>query len=304
MAQPTAADPLNQGQAGNKTGLQAASESAWRAAGRRLRRNWGAMAGLVILILLVLSAVFAPQLTSYNPIKQNLMEAFQSPNSQHWLGTDQFGRDILSRLLYGARISLRIGIVSVGIAGSIGITIGLLAGYYGGWIDIVLSRLIDLLLAFPGILLALVIVSVVGPSLFNVMVAVGISAAPSFARMVRGTVLATRENVYVEAAQAVGASDRIILLRHILPNVLAPVIVLSTLGIAGAILTGAALSFLGLGAQPPTPEWGAVLSDGRNHLLRAWWISTFPGLAIMVTVLSINLLGDGLRDALDPRMKL
>jgi peptide/nickel transport system permease protein len=280
------------------------SESLWRQAARRLRRNPGAMIGLVILTLLVVAAIVAPLLTSYDPIKQQMANAFQAPDAQHWLGTDQFGRDILSRILYGSRISLRIGLVSVGIAASIGILLGLVAGYYGGWSDILISRFIDLLLAFPGILLALVIVSVIGPSLFNVMVAVGISATPSYARLVRGAVMAARENVYVEAARATGAKDRTIILKHILPNVLAPVIVLSTLGIAGAILSGAALSFLGLGAQPPTPEWGAVLSDGRNYLRQAWWISTFPGLAIMVTVLSVNLLGDGLRDALDPRMKI
>lgn len=282
----------------------ARQESFWFQAMRRLRRNKGAMIGLGILALLILATTFAPVLAPYDPIKQDLMKALQEPGAEHLLGTDQFGRDILSRLLYGGRISLRIGLVSVGIAGSIGVTLGLISGYFGGWIDMLVSRVLDLMLAFPGILLALVIVSVIGPSLFNVMVAVGISSVPAYARLVRGTVLAAREAVYVEAARATGATDRMIMLRHILPNVLAPVIVLATLGIAGAILSGAALSFLGLGAQPPTPEWGAVLSDGRNYLRLAWWISTFPGVAIMITVLSINLLGDGLRDALDPRMKL
>jgi peptide/nickel transport system permease protein len=281
-----------------------APDSLWRQAVRRLQRNPGAMLGLVILAALVLAALLAPAISPFDPIKQNATDAMQGPSLKHWLGADQFGRDILSRLLFGARISLRIGLVSVGIAASIGIVLGLLAGFYGGWLDMLISRFIDLLLAFPGILLALVIVTVIGPSLFNVMVAVGISAVPNYARLVRGTVLAARENVYVEAAEAIGARDRTILVKHILPNVLGPVIVLSTLGIAGAILSGAALSFLGLGAQPPTPEWGAVLSDGRNYLRQAWWISTFPGLAIMVTVLSVNLLGDGLRDALDPRMKV
>jgi peptide/nickel transport system permease protein len=281
-----------------------APDSLWRQAVRRLQRNPGAMLGLVILAALVLAALLAPAISPFDPIKQNATDAMQGPSLKHWLGADQFGRDILSRLLFGARISLRIGLVSVGIAASIGIVLGLLAGFYGGWADMLISRFIDLLLAFPGILLALVIVTVIGPSLFNVMVAVGISAVPNYARLVRGTVLAARENVYVEAAEAIGARDRTILVKHILPNVLGPVIVLSTLGIAGAILSGAALSFLGLGAQPPTPEWGAVLSDGRNYLRQAWWISTFPGLAIMVTVLSVNLLGDGLRDALDPRMKV
>lgn len=288
-----------------QTDLRSArQESFWFQALKRLRRNKGAIVGAVILGLLILATTFAPVLAPYDPIKQDLMRAMQPPSGDHLLGTDQFGRDILSRLLYGGRISLRIGLVSVGIAGSVGLTLGLISGYFGGWIDMLVSRVLDLMLAFPGILLALVIVSVIGPSLFNVMVAVGISSVPAYARLVRGTVLAVRETVYVEAARATGATDSAIMVRHILPNVLAPVIVLATLGIAGAILSGAALSFLGLGAQPPTPEWGAVLSDGRNYLRLAWWISTFPGIAIMITVLSINLLGDGLRDALDPRMKL
>jgi peptide/nickel transport system permease protein len=285
-------------------GPASAPDAPWRKAVRQMLRNPTAMLGLAVLVVLTLLALTAPWIAPYDPIKQNPLMSFQPPSSQHWLGTDQFGRDILTRLLYGARISLRIGLVAVGIAIAFGGLLGLVSGYYGGWIDQVISRFVDLLLAFPGILLALVIVSVIGPSLTNVMIAVGVAATPTYARVVRGSVLAARENVYVEAAHAVGASDRRVLVQHVLPNVLAPVIVLATLGVAGAILTGAALSFLGLGAAPPTPEWGAMLSEGRGYMRFAWWISTFPGLAIMVAVLATNLFGDGLRDALDPRMRV
>ena len=279
------------------------SESPWRSAIRRLRRNRGAMAGLFLVIFLVAVAALADRLAPYDPIKVTPDAALQSPGGKYSLGTDLLGRDILSRLIHGARISLRVGLVSVGIAAACGATLGLLAGFYGRWLDLVVMRTIDLLLAFPNVLLALVIIAILGPSIFNLMIAVGISATPGYARLVRGSVLSAKENVYVEAAVAVGCSDGLIIWRHILPNVLAPIIILATLGMAGAILTGAALSFLGLGVQPPTPEWGTMLADGRNYLRKAWWITTFPGLAIMITVLAINMLGDGLRDALDPRLK-
>jgi peptide/nickel transport system permease protein len=279
------------------------SESLWRRSFRRLVKNSGAMIGLVCIVFLALTAIFAPYLAPYPPHRQNPLMSLQPPSSEHRLGTDQFGRDILSRLIYGTRVSLRVGLVAVGIAALIGIPLGLVAGYYGGGLDMTISRLVDLMLAFPGILLALVIVSIMGPSLFNVMIAVGVAASPNYARLVRGSVLAAKEQVYVESARAIGAWVRGILVRHILPNILAPVIVLATLGTAGAILSAAALSFLGLGAQPPTPEWGAMLSEGRNYMRLAWWATTFPGLAIMVTVLAVNLLGDGLRDALDVRMR-
>ncbi len=279
------------------------SESPWRSAFRRLRRNRGAMAGLYLVILLVAVAVLADRLSPHDPIRVTPDAALKSPGGQNPLGTDVLGRDILSRLIHGARISLRVGLVSVSIAAVIGTTLGLLAGFYGRWLDLAVMRLIDLMLAFPNVLLALAIIAILGPSIFNLMIAVGISATPGYARLVRGSVLSTKENVYVEAAVAVGAGDGLIIRRHILPNVLAPIIILATLGMAGAILTGAALSFLGLGVQPPTPEWGTMLSDGRNYLRKAWWVTTFPGLAIMITVLAINMLGDGLRDALDPRLK-
>ncbi len=271
---------------------------------RRLRRNRGAMTGLYLILILALVAVFADHLAPYDPIRVVADSALQSPARDHLLGTDPLGRDILSRLIHGARLSLRVGLVSVGIAALCGTTLGLLAGYYGRGLDLVIMRFIDLLLAFPNVLLALAIIAVLGPGIFNLMIAVGISATPGYGRLVRGSVLSIKENTYVEAAAAVGAPDQLIIRRHILPNVLGPVIIFSTLGMAGAILTGAALSFLGLGVQPPTPEWGTMLSEGRNYLRMAWWIATFPGLAIMVTVLSINMLGDGLRDALDPRMTM
>ncbi len=217
--------------------------------------------------------------------------------------TDHLGRDILSRLLYGARISLTLGLISVGIAATCGTLLGLVAGYYGGRVDLTAGVLIDVMLAFPGILLALGIVTVLRPGITNAMIAVGIAAIPTYTRLVRGSVLAAKNNVYVEAARVVGCRTPRILWLHILPNVLAPLIVLATLGAAQAILAGAALSFLGLGAQPPTPEWGLMLSEGRRYIRDAWWNSMFPGVAIMLTVLAINLLGDGLRDALDPRLK-
>lgn len=284
--------------------VEVVSSSPWQQAWRRLRRNTGALVGLVILVILVLIAILAPLLTPYDPIKQTLTDAFQSPNAHHWLGTDMFGRDILTRLMYGARISLKVGYVSVGIAAVGGLVLGLLAGYFRGMIDMVIMGFCDLLLAFPGILLALAIVTTLGPSLLNLMIAVGISTLPTYIRLVRATTMSVVQNVYVEAAIASGARNFRVLTRHVLPNILGPVIVLSTLGVASAILWGAALNFLGLGAQPPSPEWGAMLSEGRNYMLKAWWMAAFPGLAIMFSVLGINLLGDGLRDALDPKMKL
>jgi peptide/nickel transport system permease protein len=266
-------------------------------------RNPGSLAGAAILLLLVLGALLAPYIMHQNPTILAPSERLQSPNAQHWFGTDAFGRDVYTRVVYGSRISLRIGVISVAIASLMGVTMGLLAGYYGDIADTLIMRFVDVMLAFPGILMALVIIAILGPSLLNVMVAVGISAAPTYARVTRGSVLQTKEEIFIEAARVSGCRTSRILLRHILPNILGPIIVVATLGVAGAIISGAALSFLGLGAKPPTPEWGLMLSDGRNYLRHAPWITTFPGLAIMVTVLSINLLGDGLRDALDPRMK-
>jgi len=259
--------------------------------------------GGALLALIVCVAIAAPVLARYDPIALNPPDRMLPPDTRHLLGTDQFGRDVFTRILFGAQISLRTGLVAVTLANVIGVPIGLAAGFYGGLLDRLLMRVVDLMLSFPGILLALVIVAILGPSLFNAMLAVGISASPTYARVVRSQVLSTKPLSFVEAARAIGCGTHRIVLRHILPNIAAPIIVLGTLGTASAIISAAALSFLGLGAQPPQPEWGALLSEGRNFLLDAWWIATFPGLAIMVTVLSINLLGDGLRDTLDPQLK-
>jgi peptide/nickel transport system permease protein len=270
---------------------------------RRLAKNRGAVAGAVVLVLILLVAFFAPSLAPYNPIKQDYGRVLQAPNAENLLGTDQFGRDVLSRIMVGSRQSLSVAAIAILIAGLVGTTLGLLTGYYGGWLDMSVQRLIDMQLAFPGILFALAIVSVLGPGLRNAMIAVGISLIPSFARMVRGSVLSARENVYVEAARVLGMPQGRIVVRHILPNILAPVLVLATVAIAWAILIGASLSYLGLGAQLPNPEWGLDLAQSRDYLREAWWMSTFPGLAIMLTVVSVNLVGEGLRDALDPRLR-
>jgi peptide/nickel transport system permease protein len=270
---------------------------------RRLSRSKGAIVGLIILAGLVFIAIFGPLLAPYDPYKPDPTHYLFSPGSPYYFGTDQYGRDVLTRVLYGARLSLVIGLISVGIASVIGVTVGLVAGYYGRWVDSLLMRIIDVMLAFPGILLALGIVSMFKPSVQNVMIAVGISSVPAYARLTRGSVLSAREELYVDAARVIGVPNRRILARHILPNVVAPIIVTATLGTGAAILSAAALSFLGLGAQPPEAEWGRMLSDGRQFLRNQWWIATFPGLAIMLTVLAMNMLGDGLRDALDPRLK-
>jgi peptide/nickel transport system permease protein len=269
---------------------------------QRLMRNPGAVSGLVVLALLVVAALIAPYVTSFDPIALSPRDRLQPPGPEHWFGTDAFGRDIFTRVMYGGRTSLQVGFVAVIISSLIGVTLGLLGGYFGGMVDQVVSRIVDVMLAFPGLLLALAIVAILGPNLINAMIAVGISASPNYARITRGAVLQIKELAFVEAAQQSGARSWRIILQHVFPNVLGPIVVVATLGVANAIIAGAALSFLGLGAEPPTPEWGLMLSDGRAYLRHAWWITTFPGLAIMVTVLAINLVGDGLRDALDPRM--
>jgi len=272
--------------------------------GRRhgLGRQRGAIVGLVILGGLALMALGAPWLSPRDPIRTAARDALQPPGPRFVLGSDQFGRDVASRVLHGARVSLTVGLISVSIAVALGAPLGLVSGYYGGRLDGLIMRVMDVLLAFPGILLALAIVSVLTPGLTNVMIAVGLSAVPTYARLVRASVLSARENLYVEAARALGGRDLGILARYILPNVVAPLIVTATLGLGTAILSAAALGFLGLGSQPPQPEWGRMLSEGRDYLREAWWISTFPGLGIMLTVLGMNLLGDGLRDVLDPRL--
>jgi len=249
-------------------------------------------------------AVLAPYIVSYPPTRPFPAEALQAPDAGHWMGTDEIGRDIFSRIVAGAGVSLQVGIMASSISLFFGVVLGLLAGYRSGWVGAVIMRLVDVMLAMPGLLLALAIVASLGPSLVNVMMGVGIASVPRFTRVMRGCVLTAKENVYVEAARVIGCGGTRIAVRHIQPNVFAPALVLATLNVGSAILTAAALSFLGMGAQPPTPEWGLMLAKGRDYLRTAWWISTFPGLAIMLTVLAVNMLGDGLRDALDPRLRL
>lgn len=279
--------------------------SQWLEVWRRLKRNKMAVLGLAILIILVLLAVFANVIANYDNvvIKQNLSQRLQAPSAAHWLGTDEFGRDIFARLVHGTRVSLQVGIIAVGISIVIGGILGAIAGYYGGKLDNIIMRVMDIFLAVPSILLAIAIVSALGPSILNLMLAISISSVPSYARIVRASVLSIRDQEFIEAAKAIGASNTRIIFRHIIPNSLAPVIVQATLGVASAILSTAGLSFIGLGIQPPAPEWGSMLSGGRQYLRYAWWVTTFPGVAIMITILSLNLLGDGLRDALDPRLK-
>ncbi len=268
---------------------------------RAFLRHRGAVIGSALILAFLAMALAAPLLAPYDPLAQDLSQRLQSPSSAHWLGTDDFGRDVLSRVLHGARVSLRLGLVAVGLALAIGGVIGLLAGYYGGWFDLIGMRFMDLMLAFPSILLAIVVVAILGPSLTNAMIAVGIMAVPQYARIVRGSVLQVRNLEYVQAAQALGATDGRVLTRAILPNVLGPVIVTASLGLATAILDAAGLSFLGLGAQPPTPEWGSMLAQGRELILIAPWVLTAPGIAVFLAVLGFNLVGDALRDLLDPR---
>ncbi len=275
----------------------------WAEIWRRLRKNHMAMFGLAIILLIVLSAILADVIAPYDYRQQNLSRISVKPNAEHWLGTDDLGRDILSRIIHGTRISLLVGFVSVSISVLVGGSLGAVSGFYGGRLDNVIMRAMDILLAIPSILLAIAIVSAFGGGIINVMIAVGISSIPTYARIVKASVISVKENEFIEAARAIGANDFRIILKHILPNSMAPIIVQSTLGVAGAILSAAGLSFIGMGIQPPTPEWGAMLSNGRYIIRTAWHVATFPGIAIMITIFSLNLLGDGLRDALDPRLK-
>jgi peptide/nickel transport system permease protein len=287
-------------------GLDYEAAGAWRSAGfwrqcRRFAKHKGALVGVFIVACVTAAALLAPVLAPYNP-EEITVDILQGPSREHLFGTDEIGRDVLSRVLYGARISPWIGVIAIVMAGVIGTALGLISGYAGGVSDNVIMRGMDILLAFPGILLAIVVVATLGPGLRNAMIAVGVAFIPTFARVVRGEVLVEREKEYVAAARGLGASGARIAFGEILPSVWGPVTVLATLGVAGAILATAGLSFLGLGASPPTPEWGAMLSEGRNYLPDQWWIAVFPGIAIALTVLGINLIGDGLRDTLDPRL--
>jgi peptide/nickel transport system permease protein len=277
----------------------------WSEVWRRLRKNKMAMLGLTIISIFILLALFADVIADYDEvaIKMNTSIRLQGPSKDHILGTDELGRDIFARIIHGARVSLQVGIIAVGIAIIIGGTLGAIAGFYGGKLDNIIMRSMDIFLAIPSILLAIAIVSALGTSMLNLMIAVGISSIPSYARIVRASVLSIKDQEYIEAARAIGAKDTRIILKHILPNSLAPIIVQGTLGVASAILSTAGLSFIGLGIQKPAPEWGAMLSSGKDFIRQAWHVTTFPGIAIMLTILSLNLLGDGLRDALDPRLK-
>ncbi|NUK31732.1 ABC transporter permease [Parageobacillus sp. VR-IP] len=279
------------------------SASLWKEGWRRFRKNKIALIGLGIVVFFILLAIFAPLLAPYDFKEPNLAERLQPPSSKHLFGTDDFGRDILSRVLYGARISLWVGFFSVLGSVIVGSLLGIIAGYYGRWIDGIISRLFDIMLAFPSILLAIGIVAVLGPSLQNALIAIAVINIPNFGRLIRSRVLSIKQEEYIMAAKAIGMSDTRILFHHVLPNSMAPIIVQGTLAIATAIIEAAALGFLGLGAQPPNPEWGKMLADSKDFLTQAPWTMIFPGLAIMLTVLGFNLMGDGLRDALDPRMK-
>ncbi len=289
---------------GSPSARQVAMRSPWGQAWARLGRSPTALGGLGVLLAMGLLALVAPWLAPHDPLAMDLSVQLQPPGAAHWLGTDLLGRDILSRLLYGGRVTLVTALVAVGISVLFGVSLGLVSGFYGGWVDACIMRFVDMLLAFPRILLALTLVALLGVGLGNVMVAVGIAGISGYARVVRGVVLSVREQPYVDAARVVGCGGGRILVRHVLPNVVAPVIVLATLDMAHALLSASSLSFLGLGAQPPTPEWGLMLNEGRAYLRVAPWVTTVPGLTIMLAVLSINMFGDGLRDALDPRLRV
>jgi len=270
---------------------------AWR----RFRRHHGARVGGGLVLVFILLAVFAPAVAPAGPTESVLSHRLAPPSWSHWLGEDQAGRDLLTRIIYGGRASLTIGVISVGVAAAIGVPIGTVAGYRGGWTSQILMMLVDVLLSFPAILIAIVIVALFGPGIRNAMIAIGISLMPAYARLARGEVLRVRAEAFVEAARAIGAREGRLLVRHVLTNATGPLIVQSTLNFAGAILAAAYLGFLGLGAQPPTPEWGAMLADGRTYLRTAPHVALVPGLAVILVVLGFNLFGDGLRDALDPR---
>lgn len=267
----------------------------------RIRRNRMAMAGLMVVLLLFFASTLAPLITPYHPTAINAWDVLQPPSLKHWCGTDELGRDVLTRMLFGARISLKVGFVAIGIAVLLGSAVGLVAGYYGGWVDTFLMRCVDIMLCFPAFFLILAIITFLEPSIWYIMAVIGLTGWMGVARLVRAEVLAIREMDYIQAARCIGCSDMRIILRHIMPNALSPVLVAATLGVAGAILTESSLSFLGIGVQPPTPSWGNILTSGKDYIEFAWWLSLFPGLAILVTVLAYNLLGEGIRDALDPR---
>ncbi|MEE9316188.1 MAG: oligopeptide ABC transporter permease [bacterium] len=276
----------------------------WKIFWKRFRRNKLAMLGALIIFSLALVAVIAPLIAPFSPHQQDILHRLEPPSTKHPLGTDDLGRDLLSRVIYGTRISLLVGFVAIGIAIIIGSILGLLSGYFGGWLDTVIMRFVDIMLCFPTFFLILMVIAFLEPNIWTVMVVIGLTGWPGLTRLVRGECLSIRERGFVQAAKVLGLSNTRVMFVHLLPNVMAPILVTATLGIGGAILTESALSFLGLGVQPPTPSWGNILTAGKDYITVAWWLSLYPGLAILITVLAYNLLGEGLRDVLDPRMML
>lgn len=301
IGQPAASGSLSGLSAGGAPLAGRVRSNRWGKFWRTYRRSTPAAIGAIVLTALIVMTIFDSQVEPYDPLAVEPANALHGPTWSHPMGTDQYGRDVLSRTIDGARVSLELGLCAVVISVLVGSLLGLIAGYVESIVDGIIMRFIDMLLAFPGILLALAIVAGLGTELRNVILAVGIGTIPVYARVVRGTVLSAKREAYVEASRVVGCSDARVMLRHILPNITAPVLVLATIGVAYSILNGAALSFLGLGVQPPRAEWGLMISEGRTYLRDAWWITTSPGLALAFTVLAMNLVGDGLRDAFDPR---
>jgi peptide/nickel transport system permease protein len=269
----------------------------------RLSRNKLALIGGVIVIILFLIAIFAPWFSPYDPGKIDVTRILEAPSREHPLGTDELGRDVLSRMIWGSRISLAVGFVAVGILSVIGVLLGSLAGYYGGWIDSVIMRFVDIMLCFPTFFLILAVIAFISPSIWAIMIVIGVFGWMGVARLIRAEILSLKEREFILAAHSQGAGDLRIIFRHIIPNALSPVLVSAILGVAAAILTESALSFLGIGVQPPTPSWGNMLTAGKDNIDIAWWLSLYPGLAILITVLGYNLLGEGIRDALDPRLR-
>ena len=274
----------------------------WKIFWRRFKRNRLALFGAVIILSLAVTAIIAPLIAPFDPNQQDILHRLEPPSARHFLGTDDLGRDLLSRIIYGTRVSLLVGFVAVGIAIMVGTLLGLFSGYFGGRLDALIMRLVDVMLCFPTFFLILMVIAFLEPNIWNVMVVIGLTGWPGLTRLVRGECLSVREREFVQAAKALGLSNLRIMLVHLLPNVMAPILVAATLGIGGAILTESALSFLGLGVQPPTASWGNILTAGKDYITMAWWLSLYPGLAILITVLAYNLLGEGLRDVLDPRM--
>ncbi|HPQ44140.1 MAG TPA: ABC transporter permease [Syntrophales bacterium] len=269
----------------------------------RFSRNKVAVAGGIVVILLFIVSLLAPWIAPYDPNEINLKVVLSPPSWMHLFGTDQLGRDVFSRMIWGAGISLKVGFVATGVSICIGVILGALAGYYGRWVDTVIMRFVDIMLCFPAFFLILAVIAILEPSIWNIMVVIGLTSWMGITRLVRADFISLKERDFVQAARAIGASDLRIIFRHILPNAMASILVAATLGVAGAILTESALSFLGIGVQPPTPSWGNILTAGKNNIDIAWWLSLYPGLAILITVLGYNLLGEGIRDSLDPRLK-